>query len=183
MSRWIGRISQSCCLRWVFLSLLLGHAPFAFGESRPLARIAVVDSDRILRESAPIQQAQHRLEQEFAKRDHELREMAARLKTLTDTLNKKGARLSDDKRSAMQMELAQLNADFRRKQKAFNEDFNQRRNEVIAAVTDSANRVIQEIAQAEQYDLIVQEAVYFNPRIDITDQVLKALADPEFIEK
>jgi outer membrane protein len=183
VSRWIGRISQSCCLRWVFLSLLLAHSPFAFGESRPLARIAVVNSDRILRESAPIQQAQHQLEQEFAKRDHELREIAARLKTLTDTINKKGARLSDDKRSAMQTELAQLNADFRRKQKAFNEDFNQRRNEAIAVVTDSANRVIQEIAQAEQYDLIVQEAVYFNPRIDITDQVLKALADPEFIEK
>ncbi len=171
------------CLRLVFLGLLLGHPLLAFCESKPLARIAVVDSDRILRESAPIQQAQRQLEQEFAKRDHELREIAQRLKTITAKLDKKGAALSDAKRSAMQTELAQLNADFQHKRRAFNEEFNQRRNEEIAAVTDYANRVIQTIAQDAQYDLIVQEAVYFNPRIDITDQVLKALADPSFAKK
>ncbi len=179
----MNRISQSHCLRLVLLGLLFSHSPVAFPEAKPWVRIAVVDSDRILRESASIKQAQHQLEEEFSKRDHELRKIAQRLKSITEELNKKGANLSDARRSAMQTELAQLNADFQRKQHEFNEGFNQRRNEKIAAVLDYANRVIQKIAQAEQYDLIVQEAVYFNPRIDITDQVLKALADPDFLEK
>ena len=42
---------------------------------------------------------------------------------------------------------------------------------------ERANKVIQQIAEAEKYDLILQEAVYRSPRIDITDKVLKALAD------
>src|SRR5260364_33913 len=178
----MNRISQSYCLRLVLLGLFFSHSPAAFSEAKPLARIAVVDSDRILRESAAIQQAQQ-LEQEFSGRDHELRKIAQRVQSITEKLNKKGDDLPDVKRSAMQTELAQLNADFQRKQHEFNEAFNQRRNEKIAAVVDDANRVIQKIAQADQYDLIVQEAVYFNPRIDITDQVLKALAEPGFAQK
>jgi len=31
------------------------------------------------------------------------------------------------------------------------------------------------LAEAEKYDLIVQEAVYVNPKHDITDKVLKSL--------
>jgi outer membrane protein len=36
--------------------------------------------------------------------------------------------------------------------------------------------VIRGIAEAEKFDLILQEAVYRSPRIDITDKVLKALS-------
>ena len=42
---------------------------------------------------------------------------------------------------------------------------------------ERANKVIKQIAEAEKYDLILQEAVYRSPRIDITDKVIKALAD------
>lgn len=40
---------------------------------------------------------------------------------------------------------------------------------------ERANRVIRQLAEQRKYDLIVQEAVYVNPRIDITDDVMKAL--------
>ena len=42
---------------------------------------------------------------------------------------------------------------------------------------ERANRVIKQIAEAEKFDLILQEAVFRSPRIDITDKVIKALAD------
>ena len=45
-----------------------------------------------------------------------------------------------------------------------------------AALFERANRVIKQVAESEKYDLIVQEAVYRSPRIDITEKVLKALA-------
>jgi outer membrane protein len=79
-------------------------------------------------------------------------------------------------RAQKQRDLSQLDSDFQRKQREFREDLNQRRNEELAAVLDRANKVIKQIAEAQHYDLIVQEAVYVSPRIDITDQVLKALA-------
>jgi outer membrane protein len=140
------------------------------------ARIAAVNSDRILRESSTAQAAQKKLEAEFAKRDKDLRDMAQRLKTMSDSLDKNGTSMSPADRADHQRELSNLDNDFQRKRREFNEDLNQRRNEELAAVLDKANKVIKQIAEQQHYDLIVQEAVYVSPRIDITDQVLKALA-------
>ena len=140
------------------------------------ARIAAVNSDRILRESAAAQSAQKKLEAEFAKRDKDLRDMAQRLKSMSDALDKNGSSMSSTERAEKQRELSNLDSDFQRKRREFNEDLNQRRNEELAAVLERANRVIKQIAEQQHYDLIVQEAVYVSPRIDITDQVLKALA-------
>ncbi|WOD19669.1 OmpH family outer membrane protein [Paraburkholderia kirstenboschensis] len=140
------------------------------------ARIAAVNSDRILRESAAAKAAQVKLEGEFAKRDKDLADMAQKLKSMSDSLDKSGVSMSSADRAQKQRDLSQLDTDFQRKQREFREDLNQRRNEELAAVLDRANKVIKQIAEAQHYDLIVQEAVYVSPRIDITDQVLKALA-------
>lgn len=147
-------------------------------RAQDVARIAAVNSDRILRESAPAKAAQTKLEAEFAKRDKDLQDMAARLKSMSDALDRNGPTMSANDRAQKQRDLAQLDTDFQRKQREFREDLNQRRNEELAAVLDKANKVIKQIAEQQNYDLIVQEAVYVSPRIDITDKVLKALASP-----
>ena len=69
-----------------------------------------------------------------------------------------------------------LDQDFKRKQRIFSEDLNQRKNEEIAALVDRAVKAVKQIAEAEKYDIVLQDAVYFNPRVDITDKVLKALS-------
>ncbi len=94
---------------------------------------------------------------------------------MSDKLDKDTAVLADSDRTRRQRELADMDRDFQRKQREFREDLNQRRNEELAGVLERANRVIRQIAEQRKYDLIVQEAVYVNPRIDITDEVLKAL--------
>ncbi|WP_246185349.1 OmpH family outer membrane protein [Pandoraea morbifera] len=139
------------------------------------ARIAAVNSDRILRDSAPAKAAQAKLEAEFSKRDSDLQAMAQRLKAMSDKLDKDNPTLSDAERAKRQRDLAAADTEFQRKQREFREDLNQRRNEELAAVLDRANRVIKQIAETDKYDLIVQEAVYVSPRIDITDKVLKTL--------
>lgn len=165
------------------ISLSAGVAHAAAQEARngapsvlPGARIAAVNSDRILRDSVAAQAAQQKLEDEFAKRVKDLNNMAYSLKSMSEALDKKGASLSNVERADKQRELSNLDSDFRRKKREFDEDINQRRNEELAAVLDRANKVIKQIAEQQGYDLIVQEAVYVSPRIDITDQVLKALA-------
>ncbi len=70
-----------------------------------------------------------------------------------------------------------LNRDFQRTQREFREDLNQRRNEELASVLDKANRTVKQIAEAEKFDIIFQEAVYASPRIDITDKVIKSLSE------
>ncbi|EYS98141.1 OmpH [Cupriavidus sp. SK-4] len=139
------------------------------------ARIAAVNSERILRDSQPAKAAQVKLEQEFSKRDRELQDMAQKIKGMADKLDKDTAVLADSDRQRRQREVADMDREFQRKQREFREDLNQRRNEELAQVLERANRVIRQLAEQRKYDLIVQEAVYVNPRIDITDDVMKAL--------
>ena len=157
----------------VMAACLLSFAPAHAQES---SKIAFVSTERIFREAAPAKAAQTKLEAEFAKRDRDLQDMAARLKAQSDKLDKDAAVLSDSDRAKRQRDLSDLDKEFQRKQRAFREDLNQRRNEELAVVLERTNKVIRQIAEAEKYDIVFQEAVYASKRIDITDKVLKELA-------
>ncbi|MDP1086455.1 OmpH family outer membrane protein, partial [Klebsiella pneumoniae] len=50
-----------------------------------------------------------------------------------------------------------------------------RKNEELSQVLERANKVVKQVAEDEKYDVILQEAVYINPKHDITDKVIKAL--------
>ncbi len=138
-------------------------------------KIGFVSTERIFRDAAPAKAATAKLEQEFSKRDKDIQELAARLKSTAEKLDKDAPVLSDAERGKRQRELAEMDKDFQRRQREFREDLNQRRNEELAIVLEKANKVIKQLAEAEKYDIVFQEAVYFSPRIDITDKVLKAL--------
>ena len=138
-------------------------------------KIGFVNTERIFREATPAKAAEAKIVQEFSKRDKELQDLAARLKGMSDKLDKEAAVLSESDRVKRQRELADLDKDFQRKQREFREDLNQRRNEELATVLERTNKVIKQIAEAEKYDIVFQDAVTFSPRIDITDKVLKAL--------
>jgi outer membrane protein len=138
-------------------------------------KIGYVNSDRVLRDAAPAKAAQTKLEAEFGKRDKELNDMAVRLKSAADKLEKDGPTLAESERSRRQRELVDQDREIQRKRREFQEDLNQRKNEELAQVVERANRVIKQIFEAEKYDLILQEAVFAGPRADITDKVIRAL--------
>jgi outer membrane protein len=140
-------------------------------------RIGFVDGERLQRESAPAERASKTLEKEFAPRLQELQRREAQLKGIQSQLEKEAMTMSESDRRAKEQELARQNLDFQRMQREYREDLNIRRNQEIAALYERANRIIKQIAEQEKYDLILQEAVYRSPRIDITDKVLKALAE------
>jgi outer membrane protein len=140
-------------------------------------RVGFVSTERLFREAAPAVRALKKLEKEFQPRDQELQKMAKQTKDLQSQLEKDGLTMAEGERRAKEADLGRLNRDLQRLQREFREDLNLRKNEELAQVLERANKVIQEIAEKEKFDLILQEAVYRSPRIDITDKVLKALAD------
>ncbi len=139
-------------------------------------KIGFIDAERINRESVPAERATKKLEKEFAPREQELRKMDQQIKTLQAQLEKDSLTMSETDRRNKEQELGRMTREFQRLQREFREDLNLRRNEELAALFERANKVIKQIAEADKFDLILQEAVYRNPRIDITDKVLKALA-------
>ncbi len=140
-------------------------------------RIGVVDTERILRESDQAVRAEKKIEKEFASRDQEIKKLIKQTKELQGSLEKDGSSMSDSARRNKERELANLNVTLQTMQREFREDLNLRKNEELAVVLAHADKAIREIAESEGYDVILQEAVYRNPKIDITDKVLKYLAN------
>jgi outer membrane protein len=141
-------------------------------------KIGFVNTERLFREAAPAKRAQQKLEKEFAARDAEIQKLSKQVRDLQASLEKDGATMSETERRNKERDLANLSRDLTRGQREFREDLNLRRNEELASVQERANRVIQQIAEAEKFDLILQDPVVFaSQKIDITEKVIKALAD------
>ena len=138
-------------------------------------KIGYVNSDRVLREAVPAKAAQTKLEAEFSKREKDLNDLATRLKAASDRLDKDSPTLAETERVRRQRELVDQDRELQRKRREFQEDLSQRKNEELGAVVERTNRVIKQIFETEKYDLILQEAVFWSPKVDITDKVIKAL--------
>ncbi|HNJ82444.1 MAG TPA: OmpH family outer membrane protein [Piscinibacter sp.] len=147
----------------------------ALGAQAQELKIGYVNADRVLRDATPAKAAQAKLEAEFGKREKELADMANKLKAAGEKLDKDAPTLAESERNRRQRELVEQNRDFDRKRREFQEDLTQRKNEELASVVERANKVMKQIFDSEKYDLIIQEAVFAGPKIDITDKVIKAL--------
>ncbi len=157
----------------LFAAVLLSGSALAQAETK----IGFVNTERIFRDAAPAVKAQKKIEKEFEKRDQDMQRVAKQLQGMQENLDKNGLTMSEPERQTKDREFNDLNRDFQRKQREFREDLNQRKNEELAAVLERANKTIKQIAEAEKFDIIFQEAVYASPRIDITEKVIKALSE------
>jgi outer membrane protein len=157
---------------WVLASALAFATP-AFAQE--VFRIGFVNTDRIFREANSAKSAQAKLEQEFSKREKELNDLGVNLKGQADKFEREAPTLAESQRQQRQRQLIDQNRDFERKRREFQEDLNARKNEELQQVLERANRIVKQVAEQEKYDLVLQEAVYINPKHDITDKVIKAL--------
>jgi outer membrane protein len=160
-------------VRWAFG--LLGALALVAPSLAQEFRIGFVNTDRILREAGASKAAQTRLEQEFSKRDKEVNDLQASLKTGSEKFERDAPTLSETQRQQRQRQLADMDRELQRKRREFQEDLGARRNEELQQVLERANRVVKQVAEQEKYDLVLQEAVYINPKHDITDKVIRAL--------
>lgn len=159
----------------IFAATLLLAATAAHGADY---KIGFVNTERLFREAAPAKRAQQKLEKEFAARDADLQKLTKQVRDLQATLDKDGPTMGESERRNKERDLANQSRDLQRMQREIREDINLRRNEELSSVQERANKVIQQIAQDEKFDLILQDPVVFaSTRIDITDKVIKALAD------
>ncbi len=159
--------------RHISVAVVLGLA--ALCAQADEIRIGFINTDRIFKESTTAKQAQAKLEQEFSKREKDLIETEKTFKSAVEKFERDAPTLSESQRLSRQKQLGEQDRDFQRKRREFQEELNARKNEEFQQVLERANRVIKQVAEAEKFDLVLQEAVYINPKHDITDKVLKVI--------
>lgn len=153
-------------------ALALGMAGHALAAD---FKVGFVNTDRIFQEADAAKTAQTKLEAEFSKRQKQLEVAGDAVQDASKKLERDAPTLSETQRIQRQRELVQMDQDFQRSRREFQEDLALRKNEELQKVLELANKVIKDVAKAENYDLILQEAVYMNPKHDITERVLRGL--------
>jgi outer membrane protein len=159
------------------VAMLLAMVSLAAHAQAAELKIGFVNTERVFREAAPAKRAQQKLEREFAARNSELAKVEKQGRDLQSELERENVTMTEAQRREKERQLADISRNFQRMQREIREDLNLRRNEELASVQERATRVINQIAEQEKFDLIVQEAVFASSRIDITEKVIKALAD------
>ena len=161
-------------MRTLSMTVALALGTWASAQAQEF-RIGFISTDRIFREANTAKAAQTKLEQEFSRREKELMDLGNTLKTNSEKLEREAPTLSETQRVARQRQLSEQDREFQRKRREFQEDLNARKNEELQQVLEKANKVVKQIAEAEKYDVILQEAVYISPKHDITDKVIKVI--------
>jgi len=154
---------------------LLGAGLLAGSASAAELKIGYVNAVKVIEEAPQGEAALKKLEAEFAPRDKKIVEMQNRLKQLEQDLEKNALLLKDTEHRSREFEIITLKRDLSRATQEFREDYNLRRNEELAALQKIVQKTIADIAKQENYDLILESAVYAGPRADITDKILKRL--------
>ena len=135
----------------------------------------MVNPDRIFKEANSVKAMQARLQQEFAAREKALVAQGTALQNLAAAFDRDAPTLSAVERIARQRQLADRDLEFQRARRTMQEDVDTRTNEERQRLMELSNLVVKQIAEAEKYDLVLQQAVYFNPKNDLTSKVIERL--------
>lgn len=161
--------------RHIAFALALGSLGAVLPAQAEDFKAGFIQTDRVFREAGTAKAAQAKLEQEFSRREKEINDLGNTLKTATEKFERDAPTLSESQRATRQRQLVDQDRDFQRKRREFQEDLNARKNEELSQMGDRINKVVKQLAEQEKYDIIVDQAVYINPKHDITDKVIKAL--------
>lgn len=140
-------------------------------------KIGFISIERMVREAPASILAGKRMETEFSSRTTELRKLSAELASKKEYMAEKGSALSDGQRRIKENELNELDLLLQRRQRTLQEDIQARQNELTTAILTKGNEAVKQVAEREKLDMVIQDAAWVSPGIDITNQVLQILAD------
>ena len=139
-------------------------------------KIGVVNAVKILEQAPQAEQAIKNLEKEFKPRDRKIISEQTSLKKKEKALLRDGSVMSESKRSRLEREIRSKRRDIKRMKDEFREDFNVRRNEELGKLQKKIQKVINDYAKNNNFDLILSEGVvYTSTRIDISNAILRKL--------
>ena len=159
------------------LVALMASLSVSYASAAEPLKVGYVNTKRIFRDAPTAVKAAKKIEAEFSKRDLSLQQLAKQVQELQQSLEKNSVTMPDSERRTKEKELNEQSREFQRKQREFREDLNLRQNEENAAIIEKANKAIKILAEAEKYDLIVQDVVWVSPKLDVTDKIIKALSE------
>jgi len=157
------------------LLAMLALCACSMAQAQNASRIGFVYTERLMTESKLAKAADAKIEAEFSKRQKAIQETISRFKVMSDKFDAESPTLGESERTKRARELIDMDKDVQRTQREFREDLIQRKSEERATIAARAYKLIEQIAEQEKLDIVVEESIWWSPRIDLTDKVLKLL--------
>ena len=167
-------LNTTASLPKLLAAMALCACSLAQAQNAP-TRIGFVYTERLMTDSKLAKAADAKIEAEFSKRQKSIQESISRFKAMSDKFDAESAKLGEAERTKRARELIDMDKDVQRTQREFREDLIQRKSEERAAIAARAYKLLEQIAEQEKLDIILQESIWVSPRIDLTDKVLKLL--------
>lgn len=150
---------------------LVGLPAFAQAQTK----VGVVNTERILTESNMAKASETKLKNTFSTRQTEVEKQGQKVQSMLEKYEKNAPTMSAADRAAEEAKIQKEDQKYREMAGKFQNDLGKTRNEEIQKLLDKANEAVQKVAASEKFDLILTEAAYAKPELDITDKVLKIL--------
>ena len=165
-------IGRRCTSAACFLAIALGVATVGATESQ---KIGFVNAVSVLDRAPQAAAALAGLEKEFKPRDNELLELRDQIRVREAALEKNSLVMAASEIQIRQREINGLQRRLKRLKEEAREDYNFRRNEELAKLQRLVREVIIDIASEGGYVIVLEQAVYVDKSIDLTDKVLERM--------
>lgn len=140
-------------------------------------KIGVISMPRLQREAPQIKTANEQMRAEFEKKQKDLETEGRRLEDDIKKFQREGAAMSGEQRAKSEKDLSTRKIDFEAKQREISEQAQNRQREMLRDLQSSFDAAIKAVVEEQGLNLVVPDPVYADDALDLTDAVLKKLAD------
>lgn len=170
-----GRAASKVAMlpRWLVAGALMLGATCAAAQG---TRIGYVNTARIESEAPQFVRAIEAMKKEFQPREQQILELQKQIAAEQARFEKERDKLSPTENQSRRNAIANMMRKSDSLAVALAEDLDRRKIERSSKLYEEATAAIKAVAEAGKFDLILQQATYARPGIDITDQVLKEMA-------
>jgi outer membrane protein len=163
-------------MKSLFVVLTTALTLFATGAAAQSVKVGVVNLARLESQSASVKRAIEALTAEFEPRNRQIEAFQKKIAAAQARLEKEGKKMSLSEQQALQREISGMMRKSDQMLGALKDEYDLRRRELAIRFIEEARAAIKTVAEAGKFDLILQEAAFARPSVDITDQVLKEMA-------
>jgi len=161
------------------LSKLIGGlalVAFLAGSAQAEVLVAYVNFVDLLKDAPQAQQIKQNIRQEFQARDQRLVEMQKQIDVLEGKLNADGGRMPVEEKLRLQNDVDTRKLKYKQARDELDRDKQLRFGEEEERLSRVIHEVIQQVAQDDKLDLVLQTGVLWaSPKVDITEKVLMRL--------
>ena len=141
------------------------------------AKIGYVSVEKILTEAPQVKAVNDSMLERFGGRKTELEEMEKEINEMQENYKRNELVMTEDKLNELKNDIIAKIQDFKQKEAVLQQEVATVRNQELAVLQQSVRSIIDDIAKAEKYDLILtsEGVAYANEKLDISDKVLKRM--------